>query len=117
MDEIFIRDLRVRAIVGIYPQERVVPQEVLLNVTLYADTRQAAQTDDLADCVDYEQAANLLKQHVESAQRRTVEALAGDLAGLCLSLPGVRGARVRVEKTQAIPFAAGVGVEIERWNA
>ncbi|MCS6994908.1 MAG: dihydroneopterin aldolase [Anaerolineales bacterium] len=117
MDEIFIRDLRVRAIVGIYPQERVVPQEVLLNITLYADTRQAAQTDDLADCVDYEQAAHLLKQHVESAQRRTVEALAGDLAGLCLSLPGVRGARVRVEKTQAIPFAAGVGVEIERWNA
>lgn len=117
MDEIFIKDLRVRAILGIYPHERVTPQEVVLNVTLYADTRPAAESDSIADCVDYEKAALLLKQHTETARRQTAEALANDLAQLCLGLPGVQGVRVRVEKTQALPFAAGVGVQIERWSS
>ncbi len=115
MDEIFIKDLRVRAILGIYPHERVTPQEVVLNVTLYADTRPAAESDAIADCVDYEKAALLLKQHTETARRQTAEALAADLAQLCLSLPGVQR-RGCGWKTQALPFAAGVGVQIERWN-
>ncbi|PWH11801.1 MAG: dihydroneopterin aldolase [Anaerolineae bacterium] len=116
MDKIFIKDLRVNAILGIYPQERTTPQEVVVNVALYTDTRKAAQTDQIADCVDYEKTAHLLKTHIETAQRQTVEALANDLAQLCLSLSGVQGVYIRVEKTQAVGFTAAVGVEIERWQ-
>lgn len=114
MDKILIKDLRVNGIIGIYAHERVTPQEMIINVTLYTDIRKAAESDEIVDCVDYEKAANLLKAHAETSLRQTVEALAEDLAGLCLALPGVQGARIRVEKTQAIPFTAGVGVEIER---
>lgn len=116
MDKIIIKDLRVNGILGIYAHERVTPQEMVINVMMYTDTHKAAMTDDIADCVDYEKAANLLKAHAETSQRQTVEALAEDMAQLCLELPGVRGARIRVEKTQAIPFTAAVGVEIERMN-
>jgi dihydroneopterin aldolase len=52
--------------------------------------------------------------HAESAGRLTVEALAADLASLCLSEPGVHRVRVRVEKPGAVRFARSVGVEIER---
>lgn len=114
MDKIIIKDLRVYGIIGIYERERVVTQEMVINAILYADTRKAAESDEIADCVDYEKAAHLLKSHAETVHRRTVEALAEDLASLCLALPGVQGTRIRVEKTQAIPFTAAVGVEIER---
>jgi len=116
MDKIVIRDLRVKGILGIYAHERVTPQEIIINVTLYADTRKAGETDEIADCVDYEKAANLLKTHAETAQRQTVEALAEDLAKLCLALPGVQGTRIGVEKPQAVSFTASVGVEIERFK-
>ncbi len=116
MDKIIIRDLRANGIIGIYAHERVTPQEMLINVTMYTDIRKAAGTDEIADCVDYEQAAKRLKAHAETSKRQTVEALAEDLARLCLELPGVRGVRIRLEKTQAIPFTAAVGVEIKRMN-
>ncbi len=114
MDKIIIKDLRANGIIGIYERERVTPQEMVINAILHADTRKAAESDEIADCVDYEKAANLLKAHAETARRQTVEALAEDLAGLCLALPGVFGVQIRVEKTQAIPFTSAVGVEIER---
>lgn len=114
MDKIIIKDLRVSGIIGIYDYERITPQEILINVTLFTDTRKAADTDNIADCVDYEKMANLLKAHAQTSKRLTVEALTGDLAQLCLDNTGVQRVKIRVEKTQAIAFTGSVGVEIER---
>ena len=55
--------------------------------------------------------------YVERSARYTVEALASDLARLCLEEPGVEGVRIRVEKPGAVRFAQSVGVEIERFLA
>ena len=117
MDKILIKDLRVTGIIGIYEHERNIPQEMVINIVLFTDIRKAAETDDIADCVDYEKVANQVKTHAETSQRLTVEALAEDLARLCLQTPGARRVTVRVEKTQAIAFTAAVGVEIERKKA
>lgn len=114
MDKIIIKDLRANGIIGIYDQERIIPQEMLVNLTLQTDTRKAGQTDDIANCVDYEKIANKIRHHAETAKRLTVEALAEDFAQICLSVPGVQSVRICVEKTEAIPFTASVGVEIER---
>ncbi len=114
MDKIIINNLRVTGIIGIYPHERVTPQEMRISVVLYTDTRRAAETDDIADCVDYDSAAKKITAHAEQAHRLTVEALAEDIAGLCLTLSGVKKVRVRVEKPHAVPEAESVGVEIER---
>jgi FolB domain-containing protein len=114
MDQVFIRDLKARGILGVYEWERHEAQEIIINVTLYTDLSQAAASDDIRQCVDYHQLATKLLTHSETAQRLTVEALAEDLARLCLATPGVLKVRLRVEKPAALRFARSAGVEIER---
>jgi FolB domain-containing protein len=116
MDQILIKDLLVRGVIGISDQERATPQDILMNVVLFTDIREAAETDDFDDCVNYSTVAKKLFAHAEKAARHTVEALATDLANLCLAEPGVVGVRVRVEKPHAVRFAGSVGVEIERFH-
>lgn len=116
MDKVLIKDLRATGIIGIHAHERVVPQEILINISLFTDTRRAAETDDIHDCVNYQTIAENVKVHAETSKRLTVEALAEDLAQICLKTPGVQGVRIRVEKTQIIAYTGSVGVEIEREN-
>ncbi len=113
-DQIFIRDLLVKGILGILPNERETPQDILINLILYTDTQLAGQTDDLRLSVNYAEVAEAARQCAESARRFTVEALAADLAALCLSFPGVRTVRVRLEKPHALPAARSAGIEIVR---
>ena len=114
MDKVFIKDLRVLGILGIHDWERVTPREIVINVTLYTDTRRAARTDEITDCVDYSAMAKKVRAYAESAARMTVEALANDLAELCLEEPRVRKVVVRVDKPGAVAEVASVGVELER---
>ena len=114
MDKVIITDLKARGIIGINDWEREKPQEILINIVLYADLRRAGQTDDIADCVNYRTVAKKAQQHAETAGRQTVEALAGDIARLCLEEKGVHKAVVRVEKPGAVRFSGAVGVEVER---
>jgi len=114
MDKVFIKDLVARGIIGVNEWERENPQEILINITAFSDTRRGAKTDDLADCVDYSALAQKIQAHAETAARFTVEALAEDLAEICLGERGVEKVIVRVEKPGAVRFSSSVGVEIER---
>jgi FolB domain-containing protein len=114
MDKTFIKDLLVRGIIGIRDWEREKVQDILINVTVFSDTTRAAETDDISDCVDYSALAKKVQTHAETAARLTVEALANDLAKLCLQEGLVQKVIVRVEKPGAVRFAKSVGVEIER---
>lgn len=114
MDKVIIKDLLVRGIIGINDWEREQPQDILINITVFADTSRAAQTDSIDDCVNYRTLAKAAAKHAETAKRLTVEALANDIARICLEQPGVQRAVVRVEKPGAVRFAVSVGVEVER---
>jgi len=114
MDQIFITDLLARGIIGINDWERVKPQDILINIVLFTDLRKAGETDNIAYTVNYRTITKRVVAHAESAARFTVEALASDLARLCLEDAGVQNVRVRVEKPHAGRFARSVGVEIER---
>lgn len=117
MDQVFIHDLLVRGVIGVTEREREHPQDILVNITLFTDTRKGAQTDDINDLVSYRTVAKAVYAYVEKAARYTVEALAADIAELCLKEEGVQGVRVRVEKPGAVRFSRSVGVEIERFKA
>ncbi len=114
MDQIFITDLVARGIIGINDWERKAPQEMLINIVLFTDLHRVGESDDLHDSVDYRAVTKKVLAHAESARRLTVEALAADLANLCLEEALVKKVRVRVEKTGAVRFSRSVGVEIER---
>jgi len=114
MDKTFIKDLKIRAILGVRDWERTTPQDILVNVTLFTLPRPVGAPDDMSACVDYSALAKEIRALVEGARRFTVEALAEDIAGVCLSRLQVRKAIVRVEKPGAVTDAGSVGVEIER---
>ncbi len=114
MDKLIIKDLLVRGIIGINDWERTTPQDILINIEIKADLKKAGETDDIAHSVNYRTVAKQVIAHTETAQRLTVEALAEDIARICLAQPGARAAKVRVEKPGALRFAASVGAEIKR---
>ena len=113
-DKIFVTDLRAYGIIGVNAWERMHPQEMLINLTLAVDTSAAGAGDDLSCSVSYSDIARQAKALAESAARLTLEALAADLADLCLAHPAVQSITVRVEKPGILPFASSVGVEITR---
>jgi FolB domain-containing protein len=114
MDKIIIKDLLARGIIGVNSWERDQPQDILINIVALTDTRKAGETDDITDCINYRTLAKKSQSHAETAARFTVEALANDIAKICLQENGVKGVVVRVEKPGAVRFSASVGVEIER---
>ena len=113
-DRIEIKDLLLRGIIGVNEWEREAEQDILINITLTADLTHSGKTDSIDDTVNYRTLTKQIISHVEDSQRFTVEALAADIAGICLAQGGVSRARVRVEKPGALRFARSVGVEIER---
>lgn len=117
MDKVIIKDLVARGIIGVNDWEREKPQEILINIIVFTDTCRAALSDDLVDCVDYRKLSKKVQAHAEKAAQFTVEALANDLADICLAAKGVERAIVRVEKPGAVRFSRSVGVEIERSKA
>lgn len=114
MDQVFITDLLARGIIGIDDWEREKPQEILINIRMTADLHQAGISDSIDDCVNYRTITKKVLHHAETAGRFTVEALASDIANICLEDTGVQKVLVRVEKPGAVRFSRSVGVEIER---
>lgn len=113
-DQIHIRDLRLRCIIGIYPEERHAAQDVEINITLTADLRRPGRTDAFADTVDYKDVKKRVVAFVEASEFGLIERLAQGIADLCLETPGVTAARVIVDKPGALRFARSVAVDITR---
>ena len=114
MDQVFIKDLLVRGIIGVNDWEREKPQDILINIAISADLSAAGESDDISDSVNYKTIAKKAQARAETAKRLTVEALAADIAKICLEVPGVQKVRVKVKKPNAVRFARSVGVEVER---
>lgn len=114
MDWIFIEGLRVRAIIGVLDRERTLEQELRITARVAVTPRPPDAPDDLTGRVDYAALAEKLAAHARAAQRFTLEALAEDLAQICLREPGALQVRIRLEKPEAVEDAEAVGVEIER---
>lgn len=114
MDKVFIKDLMVRGIIGINDWERENKQDILINITLFADLHKAGESDDIESTPNYRTVAKKVISHIEQANRFTVEALANDVANLCMEDKNVQKVQIRIEKPGAVRFSKSVGVEIER---
>ena len=118
LDRIFIRDLSTVGIVGIKPDERVTPQEILINATLWAETAAAAASDAIEDTVNYRTIAKAMIAHVRGGKPMLVERLAEELAQLALAADErIEEVELTVEKPAALRHARSVGITIRRARA
>ena len=114
MDKIIIKDLLVQGIIGVHDWEREEVQDIIINLEVFGNFHEGCKTDKLADCLNYFTLAQKVIDLANTAQRFTIEALAADIAQLCLDESGVEKVLVRVEKPHAIPTAKSAGFEIIR---
>ncbi|MCE5185140.1 MAG: dihydroneopterin aldolase [Planctomycetaceae bacterium] len=114
MDRIHITDLRVSCIIGLNDWERTTKQDVVINICLYADLSKAAQSDNIADSIDYRQIKKRVVEEVQQSSFKLIEALANAVVRICLSHAAVQAVRVKVEKPGALRYARTVGVEFFR---
>jgi FolB domain-containing protein len=117
MDKIIIKDLLVRGILGINPDERENRQDILINLVVLIDVRGAALSDAIEDALNYRTMSKRIIEHVEASSDFLVEKLATDIARIVLNEFQAAQVTVRVEKPGALRFARSVGVEIVRSTA
>ena len=114
MDKIFLDELKIDTIIGIWDWERKMRQTVVIDLEMSADVARAASTDSVEDTLNYKSVAKRLQQFVGDSSFQLVETLAERIATIIREEFGVAWVRVRVHKPGAIRGSKDVGVEIER---
>jgi 7,8-dihydroneopterin aldolase/epimerase/oxygenase len=114
MDIVFIKDLEIETVIGIYDWERKIHQVVCLNLEMGTDIRQAAATDSIEDTLDYKAVAKRLIGFVEKSRFGLVETLAERCAEIVLDEFPVEWLKLRLDKPGAVRGSKSVGIIIER---
>ena len=114
MDIVYIRDLKIDAVIGIYEWEQRIKQQINVNLEMGWDNRPAAMSDDIKDTLNYKAAAQLVKESVQKSEFELVEALAEHIANLLLEEMNIPWIKVSLGKPMAVTDSAEVGVTIER---
>ena len=113
-DIVYLRDLRIDTVIGIYDWERRTRQTVILDLEMSADVSAAARTEHIEDALNYKSVAKRLIQFVGDSEFQLVETLAERCAEIIRSEYGVRWVRLTLNKKGAVRGASDVGVIIER---
>lgn len=114
MDKVFINDLRIDTIIGIFDWERQVRQTVSLDLVMGHDIAQAAATDDIEHALNYKAVAKRLITFIENSEFLLVEKLAEEVATIVMSEFSVPWLQLTLRKPGALRGAQDVGVMIER---
>ena len=117
MDIIFINDLRIDTVVGIYEWERKIRQTIILDLEMAFDISAAAASDDIKDTLNYKEVCKRLIQFVQESEFQLVETLVEECARIIREEFNVSWVRIKLNKTGALRGARDVGVIIERGNA
>ena len=114
MDKIFLDELRIDTIIGIWDWERKIRQTVIIDLEMSADIARAAASDSVEDTLNYKSVAKRVQQFVGDSRFQLVETLAERIAGIIRDEFDVAWVKVRVHKPGAIRGSKDVGIEIER---
>lgn len=114
MDIVYLKDLKIETVIGVYDWEREIKQTIILDLEMGFDIRQAAHSDDLADTLNYKAVAKRLIDFVGQSDFQLVESLAERCAQIIRDEFNVAWVRLRLNKKGAVRGATDVGVIIER---
>ena len=114
MDTVFIRDLRLDVVIGVFDWERQVQQKISIDLEMANDNKVPAQSDALSDTLDYKAISQRIRQIAEENQPQLVETLIELIATTIMQEFGVPWLRLSIAKPGAVRGSAAVGVTIER---
>ncbi|HET7176856.1 MAG TPA: dihydroneopterin aldolase [Gammaproteobacteria bacterium] len=114
MDIVFIRELKVDTVVGIYDWERRIRQSVVLDIEMGSDIARAARTDRIEDALDYKAVAKRVAGYVRDSEFQLVETMAEKVAELVMQEFKVPWIKITLNKPGAVSGSRSVGVIIER---
>ena len=114
MDKIFLSELKIDTVIGLWEWERRIRQTVVVDLEMSADIAKAAATDDVADTLNYKSVAKRVQEFVSESSFKLVETLAENIAAIIRDEFDVAWVKVRVNKPGAIRGSRDVGVVIER---
>ena len=114
IDLVFIRELQVNTVIGVYDWEREIRQRVVLDLEMATDNKRAAASDDIADALDYAAVSSRLVEFIENSQFQLIESMAEQVAAIVLNEFKVPWLRLRLCKPGAVVQARDVGILIER---
>ena len=114
MDIIYLRNLKIDTVIGIYDWERRIKQTVILDLEMATDIKKAAKSDDIEDTLDYKAIAKRVISFVEESEYKLVETLAERIAEIIVNEFKVPWVKLSLNKIGAIRGARDVGVIIER---
>lgn len=114
MDIVFLRELKVETVIGIYDWEREIRQTVVLDLEMSSDVQRAAASDSIDDALNYKAVAKRLVGFIEGSSFQLVETLAERCAEIVIQEFGVDWLRLSLNKIGAVSGARDVGVLIER---
>jgi 2-amino-4-hydroxy-6-hydroxymethyldihydropteridine diphosphokinase len=114
MDKIFIEDLQIDTIIGIYDWERQIRQVISLDIEMQSDIRRAAATDTIEDTLNYKEVAKRLIAYVQNSRFELIETLVERVAEIILYEFGIARVKVKLNKPGAVRYSRNVGVEITR---
>lgn len=114
MDRIFIEELTVFAQIGVYDWEQQIKQKLVFDLEMAWDCKQAAETDDVAYCLNYAEVSQVIIDCVESKPFLLIERVAYEVAELLESRYQLQGLKIKLSKPKAVAQARNVGVLIIR---
>lgn len=114
MDRVFIEELTVFAQIGVYDWEQQIKQKLVFDLEMTWDCKQAAETDDVAYCLNYAEVSQVIIDYVESKPFLLIERVAYEVADLLESCYQLQGLKIKLSKPKAVAQARNVGVLIVR---
>ena len=114
MDKVYVKDLKINALIGIYEWERRIRQQIRIDLEMGWDNTIPAKSDAIEDTMNYKAAAKLVFAYVEKSEFQLVETLAENIASLLLNEFSLPWVKITLGKPGAVTGSSEVGVIIER---
>ncbi len=114
MDIVFIENLKIDTVIGIYDWEKQIRQQITLDIEMAFDIKKAAISDDIADTLNYKTVCKRITEFVVKAKFELVEKLAEEIAAIILNEFDINWVKLKLNKNNALTGASGVGIIIIR---